>query len=164
MKKSLLIIALMLLTAASIHADDEGIRIDGDTLRINTTALAPDVHGYNGATPVVITIVQGSVASVEALPNRETKAYFRLTAPLLESWNGLTVRKALSKDVQAVSGATMTSQALIANVERGLKVAESMLPEEEEKKPFPWWAPAGVLLLLGIGSFVFLRIRTIKNR
>lgn len=162
MKKYLLIIALMLSVRVGIFADNEGILIHGDTLYINTTALTPDVRGYNGATPVELTIVRGRVAAIEALPNKETKAYFRLAASLLDSWNGMTVHKALDKEVDAVSGATMTSEALIANVERGLKVAMSVLPEE--KKPFPWWAPVGGLLLVIIGLLVFLRIKAIKNR
>ena len=39
---------------------------------------------------------------------------------MLTAWDGLTVKEAKSKQVDAVTGATFTSKALIENVQRGL--------------------------------------------
>ena len=53
-----------------------GVKAPADTLVINTTELCKDVIGYDGPTPLVIKVVGGVVASVEALPNTESPSYF----------------------------------------------------------------------------------------
>lgn len=93
---------------------------------INTTSLASDVRGYVGPTPVEITIIDGIVKEVKALTNQETPAFFEMVvnSGLLDKWNGKTVEEAKGLHVDAVSGATITSKALIENVRRGLEKAE----------------------------------------
>lgn len=93
---------------------------------IKTTSLASDVRGYVGPTPVEITIIDGIVKEVKALTNQETPAFFEMVvnSGLLNKWNGKTVEEAKSLHVDAVSGATFTSNALIENVRRGLEKAE----------------------------------------
>ena len=94
----------------------------GDAV-IKTDALGLDVNGYAGPVPVAITISGGRVNKVEALENSETPKFFKrvTNAGLLDSWNGLTPKEALDKKVDAVTGATYTSRALIANVHAGLE-------------------------------------------
>ncbi|MCF0199181.1 MAG: FMN-binding protein [Bacteroidaceae bacterium] len=93
---------------------------------INTTDLAADVRGYVGATPVEITIEDGRVKSVRPLPNDETPNFFlRLTeSGLFRAWDGLSVSEAKSVHVDAVTGATFSSKAVIENVRRGLDAAK----------------------------------------
>lgn len=88
---------------------------------INTSALCTDVRGYRDMTPVEITITKGKVTKVEALRNNETPKYMDMVKPLLEKWNGKTVKAAQAAKVDAVTGATFTSKALIENVQKGLK-------------------------------------------
>ena len=88
---------------------------------INTSALCTDVRGYRDMTPVEITITKGKVTKVEALRNNETPKYMDLVKPLLDKWNGQTVKAAQTAKVDAVTGATFTSKALIENVQKGLK-------------------------------------------
>lgn len=94
----------------------------GDAV-IKTDALGLDVNGYAGPVPVAITISGGRVSKVEALENSETPKFFKrvTNAGLLDSWNGLTPKEALDKKVDAVTGATYTSRALIVNVHAGLE-------------------------------------------
>ena len=88
---------------------------------INTSALCTDVRGYRDMTPVEITITKGKVTKVEALRNNETPKYMDMVKPLLDKWNGKTVKAAQAAKVDAVTGATFTSKALIENVQKGLK-------------------------------------------
>lgn len=89
---------------------------------INTTDLGKDIMGYAGPTPVEITIEDGKVKSIKALPNQESPGFLRrvLQSGLLEKWNGKTVEEARELEVDAVTGATFTSTALIKNVKKAL--------------------------------------------
>lgn len=88
---------------------------------INTSALCTDVRGYRDMTPVEITVTKGKVTKVEALRNNETPKYMDMVKPLLDKWNGKTVKAAQTAKVDAVTGATFTSKAIIENVQQGLK-------------------------------------------
>ena len=96
-----------------------------DTLVVNTTDLCKDVIGYDGPTPLKITIVKGVVAKVEALPNVETPRFFDLVlqSGLLKAVVGKTPAEAAKMQLDAVSGATYSSEAVIANLRAGLKEA-----------------------------------------
>lgn len=89
---------------------------------IDTTSLSTKVIGYNGTTPLKITIKNDKVVSVEALENQETPSFFkRMTdAGLLKQWDGMSVKEALAANVDVVSGATFSSNAVIENVRLGL--------------------------------------------
>ena len=90
---------------------------------VNTTTLSTDVKGYIGPTPLIITIEKDKVVKIEALENSETPGFFKRVVDngLLERWNGLSVDEALETDIDAVTGATFSSNAVIENVRLGLK-------------------------------------------
>lgn len=89
---------------------------------VNTTTLAADVEGYVGATPLKIYIKKNKVLRIEALKNQETPKYFlKVKKHLLPKWDGMTVKKALKADVDGVTGATYSSDAVKENVKRGLQ-------------------------------------------
>lgn len=94
----------------------------GDTVVINTTSLTSDIIGYAGPTPVEISIFDGRIVSVNALPNAETPGFFKrvVEGGLLNSWDGLTPEEAMTKKVDGITGATFSSKAVIANVNAGL--------------------------------------------
>ena len=131
-KKSILLAALAaLLISFGIVSSACGSRkfgkVQQDTLVVNTTDLCKDIVGYNGPTPLKITVIDGVVASVEALPNVETPRFFQyvLASGLLDAVVGKTPAEAAQMPLDAVSGATFSSNALIANLRAGLKEAES---------------------------------------
>lgn len=103
--------------------------VDNDTLRtladgsmvVNTTNLASDISGYGGKVPLEITVKDGIVVNVKALDNDETKDFFDQASTLLDKWKGKKVDKAASMKVDAISGATFSSRAIIGNMERGLQ-------------------------------------------
>ena len=89
---------------------------------VDTTTLSQDVEGFNGPTPVMITIEKDKIVKVEALENSETPGFFkRMTdGGMLERWDGMTVDEALSAKVDVVAGATYSSNAVAENVRLGL--------------------------------------------
>lgn len=102
-----------------------GVKAPADTLVINTTELCKDVIGYDGPTPLVIKVVGGVVASVEALPNTESPSYFErvIKGGLLKAVVGKKVSEAAKMPLDAVSGATYSSEAVIENLRTGLNEA-----------------------------------------
>ena len=95
----------------------------GDTLVVNTTELAKDVIGYNGTTPLEIKLVDGVIVAVKALPNQETPRFFQrvTSSPIFTVPVGKTPAQVLQMHFDAVSGATFSSEAVIENLQRGLK-------------------------------------------
>lgn len=89
---------------------------------IATQELGKEIMGFGGNTPLEITINNGKVESVMPLPNAETPEFFNKVkeSGLFSRWTGLTVEEALNTKVDAVSGATLSSNAVIRNVKAGL--------------------------------------------
>ncbi|MBQ6253155.1 MAG: FMN-binding protein [Bacteroidales bacterium] len=121
---SLLALAFFVGTAGAQNpVRDTSKTIQNGVLVVNTTSLCENVEGYIGPTPVEIRIKKDTIVKVTALPNEETPAYFKLAVKVLEKWIGLTPSQGLELKVDAVSGATFSSEALIDNMRAGLKRA-----------------------------------------
>ena len=119
LKSFALIGAFLLLTSQT--TDDPVMTKEKDVTVINTTSLATDIEGYVGCTPVKVYIKADKVLRVEALENEETPKYFDMVEKgLLKKWNGKPVATAEKLKVDAVSGATVSSEAVIENVRRGI--------------------------------------------
>ena len=138
-----LVVVVLILAAAAILRDGrilghdlrkahEAKALKNDTLEmtpdgafvVNTKPLAKDVQGYGGPVPLKIHIKDGRVAAVEAEPNAESPDFFNRAKELLNHWQGKSVDEAMSEEVDAVSGATFSSRAIIANMQRGLAYAK----------------------------------------
>ena len=114
---SLMVVALTLM---SWKADDTMTKENGMTV-INTTTLGKDVQGFLGTTPLKIYIQKNKVVKIEAMKNQETPKYFlKVKKHLLDKWNGMKVKDAKKMKVDAVTGATYSSKAVIENVQLGL--------------------------------------------
>lgn len=114
-----LVLALLFM---SLTPADEVVTKENGLTVINTTSLADDVEGYAGTTPLKIYLRKNKIERIEALPNAETPKYFALIKrDLLTKWNGLSVKKAAALEVDVVTGATYSSEAVIENVRRGLQ-------------------------------------------
>lgn len=138
-----LVVVVLILAAAAILRDGrilghdlreahEAKALKNDTLEVtpdgafvvNTKPLAKDVQGFGGPVPLKIHIKDGRVAAVEAEPNAESPDFFNRAKELLNHWQGKSVDEALAEEVDAVSGATFSSRAIIANMQRGLAYAK----------------------------------------
>ena len=117
MKRFILIAGLLALAATTSPVKKQA---DG-TVTINTTTLKAD-EGCFGPTPVIIHLdAQERVSKIEALPNGETPSYWSLVMEKLSTvWNGLPATEAASLEVDAVTGATYSSEGLISNVRSGI--------------------------------------------
>ena len=138
-----LVVVVLILAAAAILRDGRILGHDlrevheataqkNDTLEVtpdgvfvvNTKPLAKDVQGYGGPVSLKIHIKDGRVAAVEAEPNAESPDFFNRAKELLNHWQNKSVDEALAEEVDAVSGATFSSRAIIANMQRGLAYAK----------------------------------------
>lgn len=85
-----------------------------------SSPYSDDIRGFNGPTPLQIALDKdGKILEVRVLDNNETPKFLQrvVDAGFLESWNGLTAKEALNKEVDAVSGATYSSK----GIQRSLK-------------------------------------------
>ena len=126
MKKAILLCAVAgVLLSASVVAPSCGMSGGAkgpDTLKVNTTELGAGIIGYNGPTPVEIAVYKGVITEIKALPNVESPRYFQrvLESGLLEKLVGKTVEEAKDTELDAVTGATFSSEAIIKNIRLGL--------------------------------------------
>lgn len=111
---------------AALTANNDTLTVMPDgAIVVNTRLLAKDVQGYGGAVPLRIHIDKGGVVdSIEAEPNAESPDFFNHASSLFGKWQGKTVDEAVAEEVDAVTGATFSSRAIIANVQRGLAYAK----------------------------------------
>ena len=113
---------------AKTATDTIRMQKDGSTV-INTTSLAGDITGYGGKVPLEITVDNGVIKDVKPLDNSETPEFFEKASTLLDRWKGKTVEEAADMKVDAISGATMSSDAIIANMQRGLEFVMNRDPD-----------------------------------
>lgn len=117
-------IILMLLVAAVVMASAQEVmkkEKDG-TYVINTTTLAQDVEGYAGPTPVEVYIKKDKVVKVVMLKTMDGPKYqARVKKEMLPQYEGVSVKKGTVPDVDAVTGATFTSNAVQENVRRAVE-------------------------------------------
>ncbi len=120
MKK--IFIALLLL-AAFITVDAQVMKKEKDgTYIVNTTTLAQDIDGYNGPTPVEIHIKKNKIVKVVLLKSQETPKYnARIKKNMLPQYEGMKITKGKIADVDGLTEATFTSDAIKENVKRGLE-------------------------------------------
>lgn len=110
--------------------DEKGVRV------ISTAEFGKEFIGYNANIPLQIYLKDNKIEKVEALENEETPSFFDRVVKqgLLDSWNGLTPEEALKKQVDVVSGATYSSDAIIKSVQKTmLYVADN--PNYTSAKP-----------------------------
>lgn len=114
-----LMLTMTLLSAAP--ANDTMVKENG-TYIVNTTTLGKDVVGYVGTTPLKIYIKKNKIVKIEALKNQETPKYWaKVKRQLLTKWDGMKVKDALKQQVDGVTGATFSSDAVKENVRLGLE-------------------------------------------
>lgn len=131
MKRTIIIAAIMLLIAGTASLDARTKKSSkkakaSTTQVIYTGDIASKVIGYNGTTPLNITVKNGVIENIEVLENQESPGYLkRATAKVLPQYIGKTVAEAKKLNADIATGATYTSQALIKNIQMGLDQVKS---------------------------------------
>ena len=123
--KKYLVVLVAALALMSAGKQDGAITKENGSVIVNTTTIAKDVEGYNGPVPVKIYIKKNKIEKIELLKNQETPKYLaQVKKAMLNAWDGLTIKEAKAKNVDGVTGATFTSEALLENVKKGLDYYE----------------------------------------
>ena len=124
MKKYLLLFTISFLLMSFIA--DETMTKESGAIVINTTEIGKNVEGYQGPTPLKVYINNNKVEKIEFLKSAETPKYYDRVKKFLQSkWDGLKVKEAREKEVDVVTGATYSSEAVIENVRLALDYYQS---------------------------------------
>ena len=131
MKKTIIIAVIMLLVAGTASLDAR-TKKKATTKKASTSQviytgdIANKVIGYNGTTPLNITVKNGVIENIEVLQNEESPAYLkRAKDKVLPQYIGKTVAEAKKLKPDIATGATYTSEALIKNIQMGLEQVKS---------------------------------------
>lgn len=105
----------------AIEADgdevENPVNYEGNTVVVNTSTIANDIKGYGGPVPLEITITDGVITNIEALRNSESEQFFcRVREELLPRWVGISIYDLAAHDVDGISGATLSSNAVNATI------------------------------------------------
>ena len=122
--KTILGVALLAAFLMSAVQSDGTITKEGKTTIVNTTVIGKNIEGYAGPTPVKIYIENNKVVKIETLRTPDGPKYVAKAKKVFEAFIGLPVKKAKKAKVDAVTGATFTSEALVKNVQKGLEYYE----------------------------------------
>lgn len=114
-------VAALLLLTSGMAVGDSVIVKEGATTVVNTTTLTKGVRGFRGPTPVKIYIKGNKIQKIEPLQNQETPKFFARAKTILAKFEGKSVSKAAKLKVDAKTGATFSTKALIKNVQEGAK-------------------------------------------
>jgi electron transport complex protein RnfG len=119
--KKILLTALLLAAFSFADAQDVMKKEKDGTYVVNTTTLAKDVEGYNGTTPIEVYIKKNKIVKVVPLKSQEGPKYVaKVKKGMLPKYEGMNVKKGTVADVDAVTGATFTSDAIKENVKRAV--------------------------------------------
>jgi electron transport complex protein RnfG len=120
--KKILFIALLAALCTAVQAGDVMHKEKDGTYVVNTTTLAQDVEGYIGATPVEVYIKKNKIVKVVMLKNQETPKYnARIKKEMLPGFDNKKIAKGKAVEVDGITGATFTSDAVKENVKRALE-------------------------------------------
>ena len=106
-----------------------------------SSPFADEVKGYNGSTPLLIALdAENRIMNVVLQTNQETPRFVQrvVDGGLFDAWNGLTVEEVLGKQVDAISGATYTSNGVMSSLKLRLEAYQRQLTKERTK-PKGFW-------------------------
>lgn len=119
---------------------------------INTSRLCHDIQGYAGPTPLKIYVRNNIVDSIEVLPNQETPDFFAcVEEELFCQYLGKSVKELTQTEIDAVTGATFSSEAVKANMQQGMSLVPDSVPVQTDSKEaftFNWKVALALLISL----------------
>ena len=112
--KSLLITICLMIVCTTAQAQ---MTKKGKTVEVNTTTLCKK-KGFKSTTPLIVTFQRGKILSITPLKNMETPQIFaKVKTQMLPRYKGMKATKAAKANVDGVTGATLSSNAVRANVQ-----------------------------------------------
>lgn len=112
---TLSVMATLLASASEAQAQTMTRQKDG-TYVVNTTEICSS-RGFRGKTPIRVYIKKDKIEKIEIVSTKDNPQYYtKAMRGLQKSYVGKKVNKAKNMKVDAVTGATYSSRALIDNV------------------------------------------------
>ncbi len=127
---------------------------------IVTFPYANAIEGFGGPVPFIVGATQeGKILGLALLMNAESESFLEELSQkkFFDQWNGLNVTEALQKKVDAVSGATMTSSAVIGGIQNRMASLSGERPPAASIQPARLAKNilAGLVLIWASWSFFF---------
>lgn len=116
-----------------------------------STPAADSIVGFASSTPLLIGVnPEKRVVGVELLPNQESENFIQwiVGEGLLESWDGCSLDEAIHRNVDAISGATMSSGAIIQTFNYTVQQALGAEVTNDKALTIDYKFILGVLLLI----------------
>jgi len=112
---------MLILAATAAVTTPPVVKHANGAVTIDTSTLKAS-EGCFGPTPLIIHLDSlERVSKIETLPNDETPEYWQVVVEKLSTaWNGVSAQKVKDLKVDAVSGATYSSEGFISNVQAGI--------------------------------------------
>lgn len=142
------------LSGATLTERDSAVwAVNGTTgsVVISSERFGREIRGFGGPVPLLIYIKEGVVQNVVSQPNNETEGYFGQASKLLNVWKGKSVDEAVNMQVDAVSGATYSSNGIIGNVRAALAAYNGGDLSSTVQPALGWAKTAAVLAVLLFG-------------
>ncbi|MDE6009959.1 MAG: FMN-binding protein [Muribaculaceae bacterium] len=135
---------------------------------IHTAELPGVINGYGGPVPLDIYISGDKIMDIKPLANTETPSFFERASGIVDSWIGRTPEEAVKMKVDAVSGATYSSTAIINNMNVGLDYYLGETNRQDSTVPVKLWIALAVTLAacivpLCVRSKVYHNVQLIAN-
>lgn len=128
---------------------------------LSSAPFAPDIKGFAGPTPLYIYVdTEGRVVRSAAGENAETPDFFASawdgTAP---KWEGKDAETGAKLKVDAVSGATYSSRAIVRNMQQTLAAHAASQANDLRRPAIGWGRTAAVAAVLLLGIVAAWRLR-----
>jgi hypothetical protein len=150
----------------SFHDEERSYDVlsaDGKVLGrvLSTSPDSDEITGYAGPVPLLIGVDPAAkIVGIALLPNRESGnfvAHVR-NSGLFQSWDGLGFAEAAAKQVDAVSGATYTSTAVVKSLRKRLAGTSPVpvvvpAPTPRFTSKLLWSLPGLLVVVLGVVAY-----------
>jgi hypothetical protein len=156
-------------TALGSYHDEERsydvLSDDGKVLgrALSTSPDSDEIIGYAGPVPLLIGVdPTAKIVGIALLPNRESVNFMDHVkkSGLFKSWDGLGFAEAATKQVDAVSGATYSSTAVIKSLRKRLAVTSPIpvvttTPTPRITSKLLWSLPGLFVVVLGLVAYFY---------
>jgi len=125
-----------------------------------TSPLSDEIIGYAGTVPVLIAVDKNKVIKgIKIMPNVESPGFVRRIRKkgFFNSWDGMPVDTALIKEIDVVSGASMTSNAVKQGIKLRLeKYSKTVVPKKSiDYMKIVYYLGSVFVIVLALLSFFY---------
>ncbi|MCT4672650.1 MAG: 4Fe-4S binding protein [Prolixibacteraceae bacterium] len=131
---------------------------------LNTSPISDSIIGFSSSVPVFIGFDNHDcVAGIALLQNTESKDFIVKLKEVgfFDSWNNLKLKDVLNTNVDAITGATLTSDAVIQSINHRVGFflnKEVKIPKSSEFLDLVRWGLGLILLISSLMQFFFPKI------